>query len=56
MAAAQAIMASLSPGQAAAGERHGVIEPVMARIEKWPASGRLSPAIVFEVTEVASRR
>jgi hypothetical protein len=34
MAAGQAIMASPSPEQAAAAERHGVIQPVMAHIEK----------------------
>ena len=34
MAAAQAIMASPSPEQAAAAERHGVIQPVVAHIEK----------------------
>lgn len=34
MASAQAILASPSPEQAAAAERHGVIQPVMAHIEK----------------------
>ena len=34
MAAAQAIMASPSPEQAATAERHGVIQPVLAHIEK----------------------
>jgi len=34
MAGAQAVMASPSPEQAAAGERHGVIAPIMVHIEK----------------------
>jgi hypothetical protein len=34
MAGAQAIMSSPSPEQAAVTERHGVIQPVMAHIEK----------------------
>ena len=34
MAGAQAVMASPSPEQATAGERHGVIQPVMLYIEK----------------------
>lgn len=34
MAGAMAVMASPSPEQAAAGERHGVIQPVMLYIEK----------------------
>lgn len=34
MAGAQAIMAAPSPEQAAAAERHGVIQPVIAHIEK----------------------
>lgn len=34
MAAAQAIMTSPSPEAAAAAERHGVIQPIMAHIEK----------------------
>lgn len=40
MAAAQAIMATPSPEQAAAVERHGVIQPVMAHIEKWQGPRR----------------
>ncbi len=34
MAGAQAMMASPSPEQAAAGERHGVINPITVYIEK----------------------
>ena len=34
LAAAMAIMASSSPEQAAAGERHGVIQPIAVHIEK----------------------
>jgi hypothetical protein len=34
MAGAQTIMASPTPEQAAVAERHGVIQPVMAHIEK----------------------
>jgi hypothetical protein len=34
MAGTQAVMASPSPEQAAAGERHGVIAPILVHIEK----------------------
>jgi hypothetical protein len=34
MAGAQAVMASPSPEQAAAGERHGVINPITVYVEK----------------------
>jgi hypothetical protein len=34
MAAAQALMTTTSPEAAVAAERHGVIQPVMAHIEK----------------------
>jgi hypothetical protein len=40
LAGAQAVMASPSPEQTAAGERHGVIAPIAVHIEKLPAARR----------------